>query len=133
MLRPPLLRSAPGTSTYGYMSIDPLFFVAIAAFGWGLNLAIYRILAERLGWPKGEAQLHYPLVAAAVGALAMASGVLHAMGETAETGLATLVVAGVMFAVFWTGFMRVASQAGLLLAPLASAVLVLGWLLRALS
>ena len=37
---------------------------------------------------------------------------------------------GFLLAVLWTGFLRVASQTALLLAPAATAVVVIGWLLQ---
>ena len=36
--------------------------------------------------------------------------------------------AGLLWAFFWTGFMRVGSQASLFLAPIATVVLVLAWI-----
>lgn len=107
------------------MSIDPLFFAAVAAFGWGLNLAIYRLAAGRLGWPMGVAQARYPVLPAVIGVLGMLAGLGHAMTGTGKLGVATLLVAGILFGLFWTGFMRVASQTALLLTPLAVALLIL--------
>lgn len=115
------------------MSIDPLFFAAVSAFGWGLNLAIYRLAAERLGWPMGVVHSNYPVLPAAVGLLGMLAGLGHALAGTGKPGVATLLVAGMMFGLFWTGFMRVASQAALLLTPIAIALLIFVPLVRTVS
>lgn len=115
------------------MNIDPLFLAAVAAFGWGLNLMTYRVAAKRLGWPMGEAQVSYPAVPMAIGLLGMAAAAGYASGAPSGPGLSTLVPAGILFAVFWTGFMRVASQSALILAPLAAGLLALASLARLLG
>lgn len=115
------------------MSIDPLFFAAVAAFGWGLNLATYRLAAQRLGWPMGVAQARYGLFTSAVGAAGILAGTAFALGGAGAPGTATVLLAGLLFGAFWTGFMRVASQSALILTPMAILVLAAGWLARALG
>lgn len=112
------------------MSIDPLSFAAIAAFGWGLSLTTYRVAALRLGWPMGEAQASYPAVTVAVGLLGMIAGAGYTWLAPGAHGIVTVLPAGVLFGLFWTGFMRVASQSALILTPLAVGVLLLGLLGR---
>jgi hypothetical protein len=111
------------------MSINPLFFLATATFGWGLSLATYRMVAVRYNWPMGEPQAHYPLVVTLVGLIALIVAFLfatHGHSGPVTTGWAILGL-GMLFALFWTGFLRVASQTALFLAPLAAFLLVLGW------
>ena len=36
--------------------VDVGFILAVVAFGWGLSLASYRLLAGRRGWPMGAWQ-----------------------------------------------------------------------------
>ena len=44
------------------------------------------------------------------------------------TPLAVCTVVGILLAIFWTGFLRVGSQISLFLAPIASVLLITGWL-----
>jgi heme/copper-type cytochrome/quinol oxidase subunit 3 len=115
------------------MRVDPLFFAAITAFGWGLSLATYRVAARRLGWPMGVAQARHPKVAGILGASGMIAGLAHAALREGQLGLMTLLVAGALFGLFWLGFLRVASQTSLLLTPLAILVLWLGAVARVLG
>ena len=38
------------------MPVDTMFWLATAAFAWGLSLASYRWFAVHNGWPMGEWQ-----------------------------------------------------------------------------
>ena len=50
------------------------------------------------------------------------------MARGAPSGGLIIVVCGALLALFWTGFMRVGSQIGLILGPLAAIALIFGWL-----
>lgn len=113
--------------------IDNLFLLAIAAFGWGLSLATYRLFARRSGWPMGSLQADLPLVPILLGIAALVAAIGYAADRGAEYGGWVIVVCGVLLAVFWTGFLRVGSQISLLLAPWAGFLLLLGWLAEPLG
>ena len=111
------------------MAINPLFFLATAAFGWGLSLATYRMVASRNGWPLGDPQANHPLLMALIGIVSLIIAFLYAThGHSGPMTTGWIILGlGLLFALFWTGFLRVASQTALLLAPLAAFLLVLGW------
>jgi hypothetical protein len=118
------------------MAINPLFFLATAAFGWGLSLATYRVVAARNGWPLGQPQANHPLFVTLLGIGTVVIAFLyatHGQNEPVAHGSWwqvrgwVILGLGLLFALFWTGFLRVASQSALLLAPLAAFLLVLGW------
>lgn len=113
-------------------NLDLPFFAAALAFGWGLSLATYRIFAVRNDWPMGELHAEKPLVPVLLGVFALAIAFLFAAFRAAtpatEMGGWWILPAGLLWAFFWTGFMRVGSQASLFLAPAATLVLVLAWI-----
>lgn len=113
-------------------NLDLPFFAAALALGWGLSLATYRIFAVRNDWPMGELHANKPLVPVLLGVFAVALAFLFAAFRAAtpasELGGWWIVPVGVLWAFFWTGFMRVGSQASLFLAPIATAVLVTAWI-----
>jgi hypothetical protein len=111
------------------MAINPLFFLATAAFGWGLSLATYRMVAARNGWPLGQPQANHPLFVVLLGIATLVIAFLYAThGHNGPVTTGWIILGlGLLFALFWTGFLRVASQTALLLAPLAAFLLVLGW------
>jgi hypothetical protein len=113
-------------------NLDLPFFAAALAFGWGLSLATYRIFAVRNDWPMGELHANKPLVPVLLGVFALAIAFLFAAFRAAtpatELGGWWILPAGLLWAFFWTGFMRVGSQASLFLAPIATVVLVLAWI-----
>jgi hypothetical protein len=39
-----------------------------------------------------------------------------------------IILFGILLAIFWTGFLRVGSQVSLFLAPVATVLLITGWL-----
>ena len=108
--------------------VDNLFLLAVGALGWGLSLASYRLIARRRGWPMGALQIDFPAVPIAVGIVTMLIALAFAADRGPEEGGWVIVIFGVLLAIFWTGFLRVGSQVALLLAPLATLLLVLGWL-----
>jgi len=110
------------------MFVDVLFLLAAAAIGLGLSLATYRIFAVQNEWPMGELQRNKPLVPILLGVFALVIGFLFAAARGPEFGGWWIIGAGVVFAVFWTGFMRVAGQISLVLAPAATVLLLLGWI-----
>jgi hypothetical protein len=112
--------------------IDSLFLLAIGALGWGASLATYRALATRNGWPMGALQADHPMVAAGIGLLSLLTGIAFAAARGGMHGGWVILVFGLAFGVFWSGFLRVGAQTALLLAPAAAAVLLLGWIVKAL-
>lgn len=109
------------------MIIDTLFVLASAAFGWGLSLATYRLFAVRNGWPMGEVQAETPAIAVLLGLFAIVAAFLFAAARGTDYGGWAILVMGLLLALFWTGFLRVASQLSLFLAPVAAVLLLLGW------
>lgn len=113
-------------------NLDLPFFAAALAFGWGLSLATYRIFAVRNDWPMGELHANKPLVPVLLGVFALAIAFLFAAFRAAtpatELGGWWILPAGLLWAFFWTGFMRVGSQASLFLAPIATVILVFAWI-----
>lgn len=111
--------------------VDLLFFLAVGAIGWGLSLATYRPIARRAGWPLGTAQEKLPALTLAVALFSIAIGVAFAIARGPITGGLVVLIFGLGLAVFWSGFLRVASQSALLLAPLAAVSLLGVWLFAA--
>ncbi|MGF1650946.1 MAG: hypothetical protein ACFCUN_10890 [Hyphomicrobiaceae bacterium] len=114
------------------MVFDILFILASIAIGLGLSLATYRIFAVQNEWPMGELHANRPLVPIMIGVFSLLIGFLFAAAREAAAGPEwagwSIIIAGVLVAVFWTGFMRVAGQIALFLAPLATVLLMLGWI-----
>lgn len=108
--------------------VDVLFLLAIGAAGWGLSLASYRFFAQRNGWPMGVLHADLPIIPILIGLLAVAAAGIYAFDRGLETGGGIILLFGLLLWLFWTGFLRVGSQISLLLAPLAAALLLVGWL-----
>ena len=108
--------------------IDNLFLLAVAALGWGLSLATYRLFARSKGWPMGALQSDLPVIPVLIGVAGLLAGLLFATARGAEDGGWVIIAFGVLFAAIWTGFLRVGSQIALFLAPIATFLLLLGWL-----
>lgn len=111
--------------------VDVGFILAVAVLGWGLSLVTYRPLALRLGWPMGAWQHTRPGRTLAVGAASMALAALYALARAYAgygTSAMAIMVLGLAWAVFWTGFLRVGAQSALLLAPGAALLLLVRWL-----
>jgi hypothetical protein len=113
-------------------NLDFLFFAATLALGWGLSLATYRVFALRNDWPMGELHANKPLVPVLLGVFAIAIAFLFAAFRAAtvstEMGGWWILPAGLLWAFFWTGFMRVGSQSSLFLAPIATDLLMIAWI-----
>lgn len=107
------------------MTINPLFLLATAAFGWGLSLAIYRAVAARFAWPMGSLQKQHPLAVMLIGVAALVFTFLFIFSDPARRWPVLLL--GLLFSLFWTGFLRVASQTALFLAPIAALLLGVVW------
>jgi len=111
--------------------IDFGFILAVVAFGSGLSLATYRIVAVRSGWPMGAWHRRRPALPMLVGVSSMllAAAYAFARGYGGYVLSAALIPTfGSAWAAFWTGFLRVGAQSALLLAPLAGALLIVRWL-----
>ncbi|MEL7049756.1 MAG: hypothetical protein AAFO75_12520 [Pseudomonadota bacterium] len=108
--------------------IDNLFLLAVAAFGWGLSLATYRLFAKRNHWPMGALHADLPLIPIMLGLFALMAGLLFAASRGADYGGWVIVGCGLLLALFWTGFLRVGSQISIFLAPAAAVLLLIGWL-----
>jgi hypothetical protein len=108
--------------------VDHLFLLAVGALGWGLSLATYRELAELTGWPMGALQAQRPAIPIALGMMCLLAGIAFAVARGAASGGFVIVLFGLALALFWSGFLRVGAQSALLLAPLATCALLVGWL-----
>jgi hypothetical protein len=112
---------------------DLPFFLAVAALGWGLSLATYRWFATRYEWPMGQWHANRPALPILIGILAIIGALLFALarGYSNVPGAAwagwSIVGFGVLLYFIWTGFLRVASQVSLFLAPAAAALLLVSW------
>jgi hypothetical protein len=109
------------------MPIDPMYWLAIAAFGWGLSLATYRWFAIHNGWPMGEWQAHRPGLPIAIGLFSILFAMLFGIAR-GGTSLVALPLLGLFCALAWTAITRVAAQSALLLAPIAVIALLVLWL-----
>lgn len=103
------------------------FILAVGALGWGLSLATYRLLAVRCRWPMGAWQTRIPQVPAVIGTLCIVLAAWAAARRISGGHDATgwlILLFGVGWGVFWTGFLRVGAQSALLLAPAAGLILL---------
>ncbi|MFM1815776.1 MAG: hypothetical protein RLZ98_2471 [Pseudomonadota bacterium] len=108
--------------------VDLPFLLATLAFGWGLSLATYRMFAQHYGWPMGTLQAEAPVVPVLLGLFCLAIAFTFAAFRGTEYGGWVIILLGLLFAVFWTGFLRVASQTSIFLAPIGTLLLVIFWL-----
>jgi hypothetical protein len=112
-------------------AVDVGLLLAVGAIGWGLSLATYRAIAVRRGWPMGAWQAKRPRLARGLALACILPAVLFAFARGwGGHMLSALVILlfGVAWAVFWTGFLRVGAQSALLLAPVATGLLLAFWL-----
>ncbi len=108
--------------------MDNLFLLAVAALGLGLSLATYRLFARSNGWPMGALQSDLPVFPILIGIAGLVAGLLFATARGAEDGGWYIIAFGLILAAVWTGFFRVGSQISLFLVPVATFLLLLGWL-----
>jgi hypothetical protein len=113
--------------------IDNLFLLAVGALGWGLSLVSYRFFAIRLGWPMGALHIDFPAVPLLLGLVSVAFGAWVAVVRGPDGGGWIIALFGVLLAAFWIGFLRVGSQISLILAPLATILLIVVWLAEPIS
>lgn len=106
---------------------DNLAYLAMMAFGFGLSLATYRLFAMRNGWPMGAFHADLPAVPIMIGLVSLVVGVLFAASVGDARGW-MIVGLGFVLWLVWTSLFRVGSQLSLFLAPLATGLLLLGWL-----
>jgi hypothetical protein len=107
------------------MIFNPLYLLATAALGWGFSLAIYRPVAMRYDWPMGIMQSRHPLWVSLLGTAALVLSFLYIISDPTQRW--PILVLGLLFALFWTGFLRVASQTSLFLAPISALLLGVVW------
>lgn len=107
------------------MTYNPLYLLAMATLGWGFSLAIYRPLAQRLGWPMGAMQARHPMMVTLIGIAALVFSFLFIMMDPPQRW--PVLPLGLLFSLFWLGFLRVASQTSLFLAPVAALLLGIIW------
>jgi len=112
------------------MPIDWMFWLATAAFAWGLSLATYRWFAVHNGWPMGEWQAHRPGLPIAIGLFSLTFAMLFAIARGGNS-VFLLPVLGVVGALVWTALLRVAAQSALLLAPVSVVTLLVLWMTAA--
>ena len=106
------------------------FFLAVAAFGWGLSLATYSGFAGRYGWPMGEWHTNKPVLPILIGVLVLVFAALFALARVwAGYTFAgwSILLFGFLLAMIWTGLFRVGSQVSLFLAPAAAGLLFVSW------
>ncbi|MDX2204909.1 MAG: hypothetical protein NW223_19320 [Hyphomicrobiaceae bacterium] len=112
-------------------AVDFGLLFAVMAFGWGLSLAVYRYLADELGWPMGAVQRQHPDLARILGQVCVGVAVLFCLWRGyAGYPLSALMILvfGLAWSAFWTGFLRTGAQSALILAPAATVCLTLRWL-----
>ena len=106
---------------------DNLSYLAMMAFGFGLSLATYRLFALRNKWPMGALHADMPAVPIMIGLVSIVTGTLFA-AAIADVRSYIIVGVGFVIAFVWLTLLRVGSQASLLLAPLSTGLLLVGWL-----
>jgi hypothetical protein len=108
--------------------VDNLFLLAVASLGWGLSLATYRLFARSRGWPMGALQSDLPFVPVLIGLVGLFAALVFATARGADDGGWVIIALGLLLAALWTGLLRVGSQISLFLTPIATFLLLLGWL-----
>lgn len=112
-------------------AIDFGLLLAVLTLGWGIVIAAYRPIAEAISWPMGAPQRRYPLVARVLGMACVACAVAFVVWRVVAgypLSALMILVFGLAWAAFWLGFLRVAAQSALLLAPIAALLLLWRWL-----
>lgn len=104
-----------------------MFVLAVAAFAWGLSLAAYRWVALNNAWPMGVWQAEWPLMPRLIG-LGSAGVALISGAELGGVALPLVLLLGLVGTVAWMLVLKVGAQSALLLAPVAVALTLAGWL-----
>lgn len=112
------------------MSNAVMFVLAVAAFAWGLSLASYRWVALRNGWPMGAWQAERPALPRLLGLGAVWISLVSA-AALGGAAFPMVLVLGLLGALVWVVIFKIGAQSALLLAPLAAAFSLAGWLLGA--
>jgi len=110
--------------------VDIPFYLAVAAIGFGLSLMTYRQFARHYEWPMGTWQADHPSLPILIGLVSLLIGVLFATARWSDGGVyaaSAIGAFGLALAILWTGFLRVASQISLILAPVAAVMLFVAW------
>lgn len=113
------------------LGIDVGFVLAVAAVGFGVSLASYRLFAALYVWPMGSWQSRWPPIPILLGVACTGLGVLFALARAYGGHAASawaIPLFGIAWAIFWTGFLRVGAQSALLFGPLAATLLIMWWL-----
>ena len=110
------------------MPIDAVFILAAAACGFGLSLATYRFFALRNNWAMGDWHRNRPGLPIAIGVVSVVWSVMIALGRGGPS-LWTIPLFGVVGAAIWTSLLKVGSQMSLILAPIATVLLALAWII----
>ena len=76
----------------------------------------------------GALHMDFPAVPVLIGVVAIGCGLWVAFARGTGSEGSVIVLFGFLLAVFWTGFLRVGSQVSLMLAPVATVLLVVTWL-----
>jgi hypothetical protein len=111
-------------------AVDVGFVLAVAAFGWGLSLATYRLFAGLLGWPMGlwQQERHGLTVLLGLIVTAVSASFAGARGYGGHMASAVAIPAfGLAWALFWTGFLRAGAQLALFAGPAAAILLIVWW------
>lgn len=114
--------------------LDLAFYLAVGAIGWGLSLTTYRWVAGRYEWPMGQWHRNRPALPILIGLLTVIAAGLFTLARgysnVPGAGVNAWVIAGfgVLLGIVWTGFLRVASQVSLVLAPVAAGLLMVWWI-----
>lgn len=106
---------------------DNLFYLASMAIGFGITLATYRLFAFRNKWPMGALHADLPAIPIMMGLVSIVVGVMFATFR-ADVGGWFIVALGFLIAILLLWLIRVGSQVTLFLAPLATGLLLVGWL-----
>jgi hypothetical protein len=110
--------------------LDLPFYLAVASIGFGLSLMSYRWFARRHAWPMGKWQADHPTLPVLIGLITLVVGAGFAVSRWFDGALyaaPAIGLFGLALAILWMGFLRVASQLSLFLAPAFGAMLFIAW------
>lgn len=110
------------------MLVDAVFILAAAACGFGLSLATYRFFALRNNWAMGDWHRNRPGLPIAIGVVSVVWSTMIALGRGGPS-LWAIPLFGVIGAAVWTSLLKVGSQVSLVLAPVATVLLALAWII----